>query len=50
MKLTLVILNVVAAVALVLLGSIAVAAHRTHAYQQDQPSLMAALPTPQSIA
>ena len=32
MKLTLVILNVVAAVALVLLGSFAVAAHRTHAY------------------
>lgn len=31
-KLTLVILNLVAAVALVLLGSFAVAAHRTHAY------------------
>jgi hypothetical protein len=32
MKLALVILNVVAAVALVFLGNLAVAAHRTHAY------------------
>jgi hypothetical protein len=32
MKKTLVILNVIAAVALVFLGSLAVAAHRTHAY------------------
>ena len=31
-KLTLVILNLIAAVALVFLGSLAVAAHRTHAY------------------
>ena len=32
MKWTFVILNVIASVALVLLGSLAVAAHRTHAY------------------